>query len=76
MQDIQQIISQAIDAHSREEAEKYQALKEDIQELKSAVNDLLTMWNQTKGVLSFLKWFVGACASLGAIIVFFRDHLK
>lgn len=30
MQDIQQIISQAIDAHSREEAEKYQALKEDI----------------------------------------------
>lgn len=76
MQDIQQIINQAIDAHSREESEKYQALKEDIQELKSAVNDLLTMWNQTKGVLSFLKWFVGACASLGVIFAFLRDHLK
>lgn len=76
MQDVQQIINQAIDAHSREEAEKYQALKEDIHELKSAVNDLLTMWNQTKGVLSFIKWVVGACASLGAIFVFFRDHLK
>lgn len=76
MQDIQQIISQAIDAHSREESEKYQALKEDIHDLKSAVNDLLTMWNQAKGVLSFIKWVVGACASIGVIFAFLRDHLK
>jgi len=26
--------------------------------------------------LSFLKWFVGACASLGVIFAFLRDHLK
>lgn len=76
MQDIQHIIDQAIDKHSQEEAAKYQELKEDIKELKSAVNDLLTMWNQTKGVLSFIKWVVGACASLGAGFVFLRDHLK
>lgn len=76
MQDIQQIVEQAIDRHSKEEANKYLELKDDIKELKSSVDDLLTMWNQTKGVLSFLKWFVGACASLGAIFVFFRDHLK
>lgn len=76
MQDIQQIVEQAIDKHSKEESIKYAELKEDIKELKTAVNDLLVMWNQTKGVLSFLKWFVGACASLGVIFAFLRDHLK
>lgn len=76
MSDIQQIVEQAIEKHNKEEALKYEELKEDIKELKGAVTDLLTMWNQTKGVLSFLKWFVGACASLGAIFVFLKDHLK
>lgn len=76
MQDIQQIVEQAIQKHNKEEALKYEELKEDIKELKGAVTDLLTMWNQTKGVLSFLKWFVGACASLGVIFAFLRDHLK
>lgn len=76
MQDIQQIVEKAIEKHSEEESLKYKELKEDIKALKCAVDDLLTMWNQTKGVLSFLKWFVGACASLGAIFVFLKDHLK
>lgn len=76
MQDIQQIVEQAIDRHAKEEAIKYTELKEDIKELKGSVDNLLTMWNQTKGVLSFLKWFVGACASIGAIFMFLRDHLK
>jgi len=76
MQDIQQIVEKAIERHSEEETLKYKELKDDIKELKGAVNDLLTMWNQTKGVLSFLKWFVGACASLGSIFVFLKDHLK
>ena len=76
MQDIQQIVEKAIEKHSEEESLKYKELKEDIKALKGAVDDLLTMWNQTKGVLSFIKWVVGACASLGAGFVFSRDHLR
>ena len=76
MQDIRQIVEDAIEKHSQGEALKYQEIKQEIKETKEAVKDLLETWNQTKGVLSFIKWFVGACASLGAIFVFFRDHLK
>lgn len=69
-------IDNAIAAHSQEEDEKYKDLREDIKALRGSVQELLDMWNQTKGVLSFLKWFVTACASLGAGFVFLRDHLK
>lgn len=76
MQDIRQIIEEAIDKHAQTENLKYQEIKNEIKETKEAVNTLLETWNQTKGVLSFIKWFVGACASLGVIFAFFRDHLK
>lgn len=76
MQDIRQIIEEAIDKHAQAENLKYQEIKDEIKETKEAVNTLLETWNQTKGVLSFIKWFVGACASLGVIFAFLRDHLK
>lgn len=76
MQDIRQIVEEAIEKHAEEENRKYQEIRVELKETKQAITDLLEMWNQTKGVLSFLKWFVGACASIGAIFMFLRDHLK
>ena len=62
--------------HTDEEIERYEDLKREIKELRETVKSLVDVWNQTKGVVSFVKWMVGIVGSVGAFILFIKDHLK
>ena len=57
-------------------AAKIDEMSIQIQTLTKQVESLITTWNQTKGVVSFVKWIVGISGSVGAFILFVKDHLK
>lgn len=62
--------------YTEEEIERYEDLKKDINELKETVENLVSIWNQAKGAISLIKWIVAISGSLGAFILFIKDHLK
>ena len=62
--------------HTKEEIERYEDLKKDIKELKETVENLVSIWNQAKGVISLIKWIAAISGSLGAFILFIKDHVK
>lgn len=55
---------------------KMDEMAEQIKTLTTQVEMLVTSWNQARGVLSFVKWFVGISGSLTAMILFFKEHIK
>ena len=76
-------LSNFMEAHVDEErvrdalmATKIDEMSIQIQTLTKQVESLITAWNQTKGVVSFVKWIVGISGSVGAFILFVKDHLK
>ena len=46
---------------------KVEALAIEVAALKESVEDLITAWNASKGLLSVIKWLAGI-ASAGAIV--------
>ena len=62
--------------HTEDEIARYEDLKREIKELRETVKSLVDIWNQTKGVVSFVKWIVGISGSVGAFILFVKDHVK
>ena len=62
--------------HTKEEIERYEDLKKDIKELKETVENLVSIWNQAKGAISLIKWIAAISGSLGAFILFIKDHVK
>ncbi len=46
---------------------KVEALAKEVAALKESVEDLITAWNASKGLLSVIKWLAGL-ASAGAIV--------
>lgn len=65
-----------LEEHTRADIERYDDLKKDIADLKIAVESLIATWNQAKGVITFVKWIVGISGSVGAFILFVKDHVK
>jgi len=65
-----------LEEHIAQEGIQYSELKQDIQELKEAVQALTATWNQAKGVLSFIKWILGISGGITAFLVFVKDHIK
>lgn len=55
---------------------KMDEMAEQIKTLSTQVEMLVNSWNQARGVLSFVKWFVGISGSLTAMILFFKEHIK
>ena len=55
---------------------KIEEMSKQIQTLTEQMESLVTSWNQAKGVLSFVKWVVGISGSVGAFILFIKDHIK
>ena len=55
---------------------KIEEMSKQIQILTEQMESLVTSWNQAKGVLSFVKWVVGISGSVGAFILFIKDHVK
>ena len=62
--------------HTEEEIERYEDLKREIRELKETVESLVNIWNQARGAISIIKWIAGISGSVGAFILFVKDHVK
>ena len=66
----------ALEQHTAEEIERYEELRRDIRELKATVEALVNIWNQARGAISVIKWIAGISGSVGAFILFVKDHVK
>lgn len=66
----------ALEQHTAEEIERYEELRRDIRELKATVESLVNIWNQARGAISVIKWIAGISGSIGAFILFIKDHVK
>ena len=55
---------------------KMDEMAEQIKTLSTQVEMLVNSWNQARGVLSFVKWFVGISSSITAFLLFIKDHVK
>lgn len=44
--------------------------------LSEDLKSLLALFEQARGVVSFVKWFVALGSALGATILFIKDHIK
>lgn len=62
--------------HTEDEIKRYEDLKKDIQDLKETVESLVNIWNQARGAISLIKWIVGISGSVGAFVLFIKDHIK
>ena len=65
-----------LERHTEDEIRRYDDLKRDIKELKESVDSILAIWNQARGVLTFIKWIAGISSCLGAFFLFVKDHWK
>ena len=57
-------------------SEKLNAVETKVDILSSDVKSLVEMWQQARGVLTFVKWVAGLVMGSLALIVFLRDHWK
>lgn len=76
-------LSKFLEEHVDEERVRDALMSAKIDEMSVQINTLtvqvetiITSWNQARGVLSFVKWVVGISGSVGAFILFIRDHIK
>jgi len=51
-------------------------LRLQVNELSSDVRSLLSLFEQARGVVTFVKWLVALGSALGATILFIKDHVK
>lgn len=57
-------------------ADKIQNLEDKVDKLSEDVKTLLEMWQQAKGIITFVKWMAGISGGIVAFIVFIKDHIK
>ena len=57
-------------------AAKIEEMSNQIKTLTVQVELLVNTWNQARGVLTFVKWFVGISGSLTAFLLFIKEHIK
>lgn len=57
-------------------AAKMQALEDKVDTLSKDVRSLLEMWQQARGIITFVKWMAGISGGILAFIVFIKDHIK
>ena len=74
--EIKKEVDDILSIHIQEENLKFEQLFADIKELRKEMTAFTEAWQQAKGVLSFVKWVVGISGSVGAFILFIKDHIK
>lgn len=52
------------------------ALDVKVQTLTANVQSLLDLWNQGKGILTFMRWAVAIAGAVGAFFTFVKPYLK
>ncbi len=62
---------------------EYESLQNEVKELKDKVEvltanvqSLLNLWEQAKGVVTFIKWCAAIGTAVGGFIVFIKPYLK
>lgn len=51
-------------------------VKKEVAELRGDVRELLNLWQQSRGILNFLKFVAYAAGALTGFIVFIKPYLK
>lgn len=51
-------------------------LSEEVKLLRKDVHDLVSLWEQAKGVVTFVKWSASIVGTLSALFLFLKDHIK
>jgi cellulose biosynthesis protein BcsQ len=51
-------------------------LKEKVEALTKSVTALLDLWQQAKGIVTFMKWVSAIGGGVVAFFVFIKDHIK
>ena len=74
--EIRRHIDDILTQHMQDEDARFDGLLSEIKELKQDIKDLTAAWQQAKGVISFVKWIAAISGSLGAFILFIKDHVK
>lgn len=62
--------------HTSIEEEKFREISEEIKEVKEQIQELLNLWEQAKGIVTFVKAASWIVSTLAAIWFFFKDHIK
>ena len=52
------------------------ALQKQVNDLSTDLRSLLALFEQARGVVTFVKWLVALGSALGATILFIKDHVK
>lgn len=51
---------------------KIERVSDKIEELNNTIKGLVSVWEQARGILTFVKWLVGISGSVVAVIAFFK----
>lgn len=62
--------------HMEEESVKFDAIQEDIKQLRVDMKAFTDAWQQAKGVLTFIKWSVSIASCAAALFLFIKDHFR
>lgn len=62
--------------HAEREEERFKELSEEFQEVRKQLQTLTNLWEQAKGIVTFVKAASWIVSTLAAIWFFFKDHIK
>jgi hypothetical protein len=51
-------------------------IEDKLESLTTDVKSLISMWEQAKGIITFIKWFSTIGGGLIAAILYLKEHLK
>ena len=63
-----------LENHIREEMERYDLIEKRLAGLETKMSDLIDIWTQAKGAVSFVKIMAGLAATSAAIYAYLHDH--
>ncbi len=63
-----------LEKHTEEEMERYQAIVDRLTKIEERQNEMLEVWTQAKGALTFIKILAGVGTTLAAIYAFLNGH--
>lgn len=65
-----------LEEHMAAEDARFDQLLTDIKELKEEVRLFTNAWQQAKGVVTFVKWFVSIAGGVATFFLFIKDHWR
>jgi hypothetical protein len=65
-----------LENHIKEEMERYEIIERRLAGLEDKMSELLDVWTQAKGAMSFVKIMAGLAATAAAIYAYLHDHFS